>query len=135
MAANGGERDKLERLARYIARPPIATERPALTDSGHIRYTLKTPYRDGTTHVIFEPMDFSLRPGPRGPGAKAPGASHPIPWRVRAGERLAAAGRFETAPMLPRNPLGRKMYAKLKVFAGPEHTHEAQQPIPLEVNA
>ncbi len=37
--------------------------------------------------------------------------------------------------MLPRGPLGRKMFAKLRVFAGPEHTHSAQQPIPLEVNA
>jgi len=37
--------------------------------------------------------------------------------------------------MLPRGPLGRQMYAKLKVFAGPEHPHAAQQPIPLEVNA
>lgn len=37
--------------------------------------------------------------------------------------------------MLPRNPLGRKMLAKLRVFAGPEHKHEAQQPIPLEINA
>ena len=37
--------------------------------------------------------------------------------------------------MLPRGPLGRKMLSKLRVFAGPEHTHAAQQPIPLEVNA
>jgi large subunit ribosomal protein L13 len=37
--------------------------------------------------------------------------------------------------MMPRNSLGRKMLSKLKVFAGPEHTHEAQQPIPLEINA
>ena len=36
--------------------------------------------------------------------------------------------------MLPRGPLGRKMFAKLRVFAGPEHSHAAQQPIPLEVN-
>jgi large subunit ribosomal protein L13 len=36
--------------------------------------------------------------------------------------------------MLPRGPLGRQMYAKLKVFKGPEHDHTAQQPIPLEVN-
>jgi Putative transposase len=39
----------------------VATERLALTDSGHIRYTLKTPYRDGTTHVMFEPEDFIAR--------------------------------------------------------------------------
>jgi len=37
--------------------------------------------------------------------------------------------------MLPRGPLGRQMYSKLRVYAGPEHSHAAQQPIPLEVNA
>jgi len=41
--------------------------------------------------------------------------------------RLAVKG------MLPRNPLGRQMMRKLKIFAGPEHKHEAQQPQPLEV--
>ncbi len=37
--------------------------------------------------------------------------------------------------MLPKGPLGRKMLSKLRVFAGPEHKHTAQQPIPLEINA
>ena len=36
--------------------------------------------------------------------------------------------------MLPRGPLGRKMLGKLRVFAGPEHKHAAQQPIPLDIN-
>ena len=35
--------------------------------------------------------------------------------------------------MLPKNPLGRAMFRKLKVFAGPEHTHTAQQPKVLEI--
>ncbi|MEW6613651.1 MAG: 50S ribosomal protein L13 [Pseudomonadota bacterium] len=35
--------------------------------------------------------------------------------------------------MLPKNPLGRAMYRKLKVYAGPEHQHAAQQPQPLEI--
>jgi large subunit ribosomal protein L13 len=35
--------------------------------------------------------------------------------------------------MLPRNPLGRSMLKKLKVFAGPTHRHSAQQPQPLEI--
>ena len=35
--------------------------------------------------------------------------------------------------MLPKGPLGRDMYRKLKVYAGPEHNHHAQQPQPLEV--
>jgi Putative transposase len=38
-----------------------ATDRLALTTQGLVRYTLKTPYRDGTTHVIFEPLDFLAR--------------------------------------------------------------------------
>jgi len=35
--------------------------------------------------------------------------------------------------MLPKNPLGRKMFGKLKVYVGPDHPHEAQQPQPLEM--
>jgi large subunit ribosomal protein L13 len=35
--------------------------------------------------------------------------------------------------MLPKNPLGRAMYRKLKVYAGPNHPHTAQQPQPLEI--
>jgi large subunit ribosomal protein L13 len=35
--------------------------------------------------------------------------------------------------MLPKGPLGRDMYRKLKVFSGPQHDHTAQQPIPLEI--
>ncbi len=35
--------------------------------------------------------------------------------------------------MLPKNPLGRAMFSKLKVFAGPEHKHIAQQPQPLDI--
>ena len=34
--------------------------------------------------------------------------------------------------MLPKGPLGRQMYRKLFVYAGPEHKHAAQQPKPLE---
>lgn len=35
--------------------------------------------------------------------------------------------------MLPKNSLGRAMFKKLKVFKGPEHAHQAQQPKPLEI--
>ena len=37
--------------------------------------------------------------------------------------------------MLPRNPLGRKMLSKLRIYAGPEHEHQAHQSQPLEINA
>jgi hypothetical protein len=39
----------------------VATERLSLTESGLVRLALKTPYRDGTTHMIFEPEDFIAR--------------------------------------------------------------------------
>ena len=35
--------------------------------------------------------------------------------------------------MLPRNPLGRAMAKKLRIYAGPEHPHAAQKPEPLEI--
>jgi Putative transposase/Transposase zinc-binding domain len=70
VSAKASQRNKLERLCRYIARPPIAEERLSLTASGKIRYELKTPYRSGITHMIFEPLDFisklaALIPAPR----------------------------------------------------------------------
>ncbi len=65
------QRAKLERLARYVSRPPVSIERLALTAQGQARYRLKTPYRDGTTHIVLEPVDFIARlaalvPPPRG---------------------------------------------------------------------
>jgi Putative transposase len=41
IAATASQRDTLEHLARYVARPPVATERLARTGSGQVRYTLK----------------------------------------------------------------------------------------------
>ena len=55
------QREKLERLCRYVSRPPVAGERLALSASGQVRYTLKTPYRDGTTQIVLEPLDLLAR--------------------------------------------------------------------------
>ncbi|MGI8328568.1 50S ribosomal protein L13 [Actinomadura scrupuli] len=35
--------------------------------------------------------------------------------------------------MLPKNTLGRKMFSKVKVYAGPDHPHQAQSPVPFEI--
>ena len=61
VAAKAHERAKLERLCRYIARPAVSNQRLSLTRNGQVRYQLKTPYTDGTTHVLFEPLDFISR--------------------------------------------------------------------------
>jgi len=47
-----------ERLARYAGRPPLATERLSLLPDGRLLYRLKHRWRDGTTHVIFEPLEL-----------------------------------------------------------------------------
>ncbi len=70
VATKANERAKLERLCRYITRPAVSTKRLSITRNGRVRYELKTPWRNGTTHVIFEPLDFisrlvSLVPKPR----------------------------------------------------------------------
>ena len=62
VSARAHQRAKLERLCRYISRPAISEKRLSLTRNGNVRYELKTPYRDGTTHVIFGPLD--VMPGP-----------------------------------------------------------------------
>ncbi len=70
MFADSHQSDKLERLCRYIARPAISEQRLSMTNAGKVRYELKTPYKDGTTHVFFTPLDFigklvGLVPPPR----------------------------------------------------------------------
>jgi hypothetical protein len=85
VAAAAHQREKVERLWRYIARPAVATTRLALTGQGPVRYTLKTPYGDGTTHVMFEPLDFIARLAAHRP--QAPGPPDEIPRRVRPAQR------------------------------------------------
>jgi len=60
VAVKANQRDNLERLCRYVTRPAIAEKRLSLTNQGKVRYELKPPYRDGTTHVIFDRVDLSL---------------------------------------------------------------------------
>jgi hypothetical protein len=101
IAAKINQRDKLEHLARYVSRPPVATGRLSLTEGGRVRLALKTPYRDGTTHVIFEPEDFMARlvalvPKPRANLTRYHGVFAPAsPDRARVvpGTRAAAAGK------------------------------------------
>jgi len=61
VAAKAHQHDKIERLCRYIARPAVSEKRLSLTTTGKVRYELKTPFRNGTTHVLFEPVDFIAR--------------------------------------------------------------------------
>ena len=70
VAVPARDRKRLERLCRYVARPPIATERLSRLPDGRLLYRLKHRWRDGTTHVVFEPGELveklaALVPPPR----------------------------------------------------------------------
>jgi len=52
------EREKLERLCRYVARPAIANERLFARPDGLIVYKMKKPYKDGTEYLLFSPEEF-----------------------------------------------------------------------------
>ncbi len=96
-------RERLEHLCRYVARPALATERLCLSRRGNVLLRLRRPWRDGTTHLVFEPLAFierlaALIPRPRVHqltyhGVLAPAAalrSHVVPGN--SSRRLRGAG-------------------------------------------
>jgi len=55
------DRQALEQLCRYITRPALANERVQTNAAGHVVLKLKTPWRDGTTHLVMSPLKFMQR--------------------------------------------------------------------------
>ena len=123
-----GARDALEHLCRYIARPPVATDRLDLLPTGEIAYRLRRPWSDGTTTLVFAPLDLVARlaalvpyPGknsvhyhgvfaprhawrseivPRPPTGRAPGEPDPPPGGGTTDEH--PRGRLPRAELLRR---------------------------------
>jgi len=62
-----------------------------------------------------------------------PGGLRQRPLREQLNRLPTEVLRKAVRGMLPRNRLGRQQLTKLKIYAGPEHPHEAQAPKPLEV--
>jgi hypothetical protein len=89
--------------------PAVANERIALTECGHVRYTLKTPYRDGTTHVYFAPLDFMVRlaalvPKPRVNLTRYHGVFAP---NSKLRSQVTLSGRGKRPPQAPQTPAER----------------------------
>jgi hypothetical protein len=92
-----GHREQLERVCRYALRPPVAGDRLRLTDDGQVQLQLRHRWADGTTHVVFDPVEFLARmavlvPRPRinlilYHGVLAPRAA----WRPEVVRRQASA--------------------------------------------
>jgi hypothetical protein len=114
------DRERLERLCRYVARPPIATERLSLSPEGRVVYRLRHRWRDGTEAVVLDPLTFlerlaALVPRPRTHlvtyhGVLAPAAA----WRD-----LVVPGSLPRMRTSPRTPRQRLTWAELvkRVFA------------------
>ena len=113
-AVRANQRNKRERLCRTISRPALSEQRLSLTAGGKVRYQLKTPYTNGTTHVVFEPLDFlaklaALVPRPRVNltryhGVFAPNSAHRA-LVTRAGR---GKGRAQSAKADARTPAERR---------------------------
>ncbi len=55
------DRKRLEQLCRYITRPALSDERVQLNAAGQVELKLKSPWRDGTTHLVMSPLEFMQR--------------------------------------------------------------------------
>jgi len=64
VAARCGAADRQapEKLRRYITRPALANERVQTGAAGQVELKLKTPWRDGTTHLVLSPLEFMQLP-------------------------------------------------------------------------
>jgi len=120
VAVPARDRRRLERLCRYVARPPLALERLEEMHDGRLAYRLKTPWRDGTTHVVLERTELLERLAPLVPpprahqvryhGVLAPCASgrdRVVPGAAKeAREPVAIAGRSTVGSVDPTLDLG-----------------------------
>ena len=74
------DRTRLEHLCRYVARGPIVSERLSLSSEGEVIYELRRAWRDGTTHIVFDPLTSIERLAARVPGPRVHLVTyHPLP--------------------------------------------------------
>src|SRR6266566_5050122 len=97
------DRAGVERLCRYVLRPPVAQERLSLTPDGLVLVTLKSEWHDGTTHLLFTPVELleklaALTPRPRVNLVLYHGILAP---RARARARAVAHGAPSPGERLP----------------------------------
>jgi len=72
-----GDREGLERLCRYGARPPFRLERMSLLPDGRVASLLRKPRRNGATHLVLDPVHFLARIS-----ALVPPPSYPLTRRA-----------------------------------------------------
>src|SRR5436309_1708733 len=104
---SANDRAGVERLCRYVLRPPFAQERLRLRSDGRIALELKTAWHDGTRELVFEPLELlerlaALTPRPETNLLICHGVLSP---RARWRERVVAYGRVAPEPTASTAPL------------------------------
>ena len=136
----------LERLARYGLRAPFALSRLARAAHGRLTYQLKHPLDDGTTHLVFEPLELLEKlavlvpPPPPAPAGACSGKKQRPPrridWaallkRVFAVEIFACAlcgGRMRVISVIEEGPVARKILDHLGLPSAPPVRAPARDP-------
>ena len=118
----------LGRLATRVATILRGTHKP-----------MYTPHVDGGDHVIVINAEQVVLTGKkRTDKVYYRHSGYPGGIKAKTAEEILSGAHPEriiemaVKGMMPKNSLGRSMLKKLKVYAGPDHEHEAQQPQPLE---
>jgi hypothetical protein len=104
---SANDRAGLERLCRYVLRPPFAQERLRLRSDGRVALELKTAWHDGTRELVFEPLEFlerlaALTPRPETNLLICHGLLDP---RARWREQVVTYGRRVPEPTASTAPL------------------------------
>ena len=118
----------LGRLATFVATRLRGKHRPQFT-----------PHMDTGDHVIVVNAARIRLTGQKAQNklyrshSGQPGGLREVPFDRMLERHPDRVVRFAVSGMLPKNRLGRKLIRKLKVYAGPDHPHQAQAPTTVEV--
>jgi hypothetical protein len=113
---------------RYCARPPVAIERLEVLPDGRVLYRLKRAWRNGTTHVVFQPHELleklsALIPAPRAHVVRYSGVFAPAAaWRPLVVPDAAAASEDEPARGPDEGSSGRADALVMASVAAPPET-------------
>jgi hypothetical protein len=121
-----GDRQALEQLCRYITRPALANERVQTNAAGQVVLKLKTPWRDGTTHLVMSPLEFMQRLAALVP--------RPRLHLIRFGVRITSLREVSGPPLREHGVLAPN--AKLRAQVVPQESEPPAQTIqPTECEA
>ncbi len=99
-----------------------------------------TPHTDTGDHVVIINADKVVLTGKKLDQKMYyhhtgyPGGLKKTPYRALMDKKPEFAVKHAIVGMLPKGPLGRKMATKLRIYAGPEHEQQAQQPETLKLS-